>query len=99
MKWLDKIVLRIFSSELTLLQDEDKYLLKEIQELRKRVVQLETNQCYTDNELEAQAKINTLFTEALVDIKSHVQTNKDTIEGIHHWNKILVDGLKDRNLL
>jgi len=92
MKWLDKIVLRIFSSELTLLQDEDKYLLKEIQELRKRVTELETKHCYTDTELEAQAKINLLFTDA-------VKTNRETIEAIHQWNKILVDGLKDKNLL
>lgn len=99
MKWLDKIVLRIFSNELTLLQDEDKYLLKEIQDLRKRVTELETKHCYTESELDAQVKINTLFTEALVDVRKHLQTNKDTIEGIHHWNKILVDGLKDRNLL
>lgn len=99
MKWLDKIVLRIFSSELTLLQDEDKYLLEEIQELRKRLTELEKEHCYTASELEAQVKINTLFTEALVDIRKHLQTNKDTIEAIHNWNKILVDGLKDRNLL
>ena len=92
MKWLDKIVLRVFSSELTLLQDEDKYLLKEIQSLRKRVTGLEKEHCYTATELEAQSKINNLFTDA-------VKINRETIEAIHNWNTCLVEGLKDKNLL